>query len=98
MIATYHGFLLDGSKPSRATRMMESERVMIQRIFVKLLISSSRRPVFDREGDVDRADRVCRPVYMTTPYVVVLEAKTVFAQAVLSMVRGAEVGRLGNGC
>ena len=62
MIATYQGFLFEGSNPSRATNIMDRLSVMTQRILVKLLISISKRPVFDLDGDVDSADRVCRPV------------------------------------
>ena len=91
VIETYHSSSSRLSKPSNATRMMESARVNAQSIFVRLLISYSSRPVFDREGDVDKACRVCAPVYTTTASTVAFDARTVFAHAVLSMVSGAVI-------
>jgi hypothetical protein len=77
------------SKPSSATKTTDNDNVNAQRIFVREFISYSRRPVFDREEDVERAERVCEPVYIITAYVVALEARTVLAQAVLSIVNDA---------
>ena len=76
-----------GSIPRSATNVMERVKVMKQRIFVRLLISSSSKPVFERALDVDNACRVSGPVKMTAAIVVVVEAMTVLAHAVLSIVK-----------
>ena len=46
------------------------------------------------EGEVESADLVWDPVYTTTANVVAFEASTVLAQAVLSIVKGAEFALL----
>ena len=91
MTDTYHGLPLCESNPSKATKTNERASVRKQSLFVKELISISNRPVLDLDGDVDMAARVCGPVYITTPRTVELEARTVLAQAVLSMFKGADL-------
>jgi hypothetical protein len=96
IILTYH-LPSTFSNPSNATRTTDNVAVRAQRIFVREFISYSSSPVFERDGDVERAERVWEPVYTITASVVAFEASTVLHQAVLSMVRGAELVLL-EGC
>lgn len=62
IMETYHGRPSMTWNLATATRTKDKDSVKIHSHLVNELISSSKRPVLDLDGDVDKAWRVCGPV------------------------------------